>query len=68
MSDYDLIQYYYRTEFRTVFTSYFRALLRPVDGWFGSLFMACLRSFCGLFCGHSICHTWPRGSRVSLLD
>ena len=24
--------------------------------------------FCGLFCGHSICHTWPQGSRVSLLD
>ena len=24
-------------------------------------------SFYGLFCGNSICHTWPRGSRVLLL-
>ena len=24
-------------------------------------------SFCGLFCEHSICHTWPQGSRVLLL-
>ena len=33
--------------------------------------VACLwlvsRPFCGLFFGHSICHTWPRGSRVLLL-
>ena len=22
----------------------------------------------GPFCGHSICHTWPQGSRVLFLD
>ena len=35
-------------------------------------FVACLwlvsRPFCGLFCGHSICHTLPQGSKVSLLS
>ena len=35
-----------------------------VDGWFGSLLWLV---FCGLFFGHSICHTLPRGSRVLLI-
>ena len=38
--------------------------------------MACLVAFlwlvsglfCGLFCGNSIYHTWPGGSRVLLLS
>ena len=35
-------------------------------GWL--VVVACLWLVSGPFCGHSICHTWIRESRVLLLD